>query len=240
MCRTREAVETALRRAALASCKVPMNSLRCRAVIFDLDGVLVDSQAVVERHWRRWARRHDLDPEHVLRVAHGRRTIDAIRELMPSLDAEREVKRMVESGGRDTDGLKAIRGARALVRKLTDGQWGVATSGTRITAETRLRHTGFPIPDVLVTADDVAAGKPAPEVYERTAAALGITPEDGIVIEDTPAGIQAAQAAKMQVVAVRTTYGQRDVAIADAVVGGPWAIHIEQLGDRIALRLDGE
>lgn len=213
-----------------------MDILRGRFVVFDLDGVLVDSQAVVERHWRRWARRHDLDPERVLRVAHGRRTIDAIRDLAPALDAEQEVTRMVESGGRDTEGLEAIRGAQALVRALS-GAWAVATSGTRLTAETRLRHTGFPVPDVLLTADDVATGKPAPEVYERAADALGIAPEDGIVIEDTPAGIQAGQAAGMRVVAVLTTYDPPDVAMADAVVDGPWAIRIEQLGDEIALHL---
>lgn len=145
---------------------------------------------------------------------------------------------MVETGGRDTEGLEAIRGAQALVQSLADRPWGVATSGTRLTAEIRLRHTGFPVPDVLLTADDVTTGKPAPEVYERAADAVGIPPEDGIVIEDTPAGIRAGQAAGMRVVAVLTTYDRSDVAMADAVVEGPWAIRIEQRGDDIALYLD--
>jgi sugar-phosphatase len=216
-----------------------MNVLHCRFVVFDLDGVLVDSQAVVERHWRRWARRHDLDPERVLRVAHGRRTIDAIRDLAPALDAEREVRRMVKAGSRDTNGLEVLRGARTLIQAIPDGQWGVATSGTRITAETRLRHTGLPVPEVLITADDVEAGKPAPEVYQRAALALDGAPEEGVVIEDTPAGIRAGQAAGMRVVAVLTTYDPPDVAMADAVVDGPWAIRTEQLGDEIALHLGG-
>lgn len=209
-----------------------------RAIIFDLDGVLVDSQAVVERHWRRWARRHDLDPERVLDVAHGRRTIDAIRELAPALDAAREVERMVASSGHDTDGLEAVRGAAALVAAAPDGRWGVATSGTRTTAENRLRHTGFPIPGAFITAEDVSVGKPDPEVYLRAADALGIEPAHGIVIEDTPAGIQAAQSAGMHAVAVATTYPVAQVSVADAVVDGPWALRIEPAGDGLLLRLD--
>ena len=215
-----------------------MDLLQGRFVVFDLDGVLVDSQAVVERHWRRWARRHDLDPEHVLAVAHGRRTVDAIRTLAPALDAAREVERMVASSGHDTDGLEAIRGAPALVKAVPDGRWGIATSGTRTTAENRLRHTGFPIPDVFITAEDVRAGKPDPEVYRRAADALGMAPAHGIVIEDTPAGLQAAHAAGMHAVAVSTTYERTEFTTADAVVDGPWALRLEPRGTAIVLSLD--
>lgn len=215
-----------------------MDVLHGRAIIFDLDGVLVDSQAVVERHWRRWARRHGLDPDRVLDIAHGRRTIDAIREVAPALDAAREVEHMVASSGHDTDGLEAIRGAAALVAAAPDDRWGVATSGTRTTAENRLRHTGFPIPRVFITAEDVSAGKPDPEVYLRAAKALGIEPAHGIVIEDTPAGIQAAQSAGMQAVAVSTTYPKAHVSAADAVVDGPWALQIEPASDGLVLCLD--
>jgi sugar-phosphatase len=190
----------------------------CAAVLFDLDGVLVDSAEVVERTWRRWAERHGLDPADVIRAAHGRRTIETVRLLTPHLAADDEVAALAASESTETDGLYEVPGARELLESLPPGSWAVVTSGIRPVAELRLRHTRLPTPPVLVTADQVRHGKPHPEGYLTAAARLGVEPERCIVVEDTPAGIEAAHAGGMRVVAIAATYEAEALMTADAVV----------------------
>jgi phosphoglycolate phosphatase-like HAD superfamily hydrolase len=137
-----------------------MTEWDCDAVLFDLDGVLVDSAMCVERHWRRWAAEHGLDGDDLMRFVHGRPTVETIRLVAPHLPAEAEAARLNASEAFDVDGVVAIPGAARLVRSLPPDTWAIATSGTRDTAVTRLRHTGLPRPSVLVTADDVTRGKP--------------------------------------------------------------------------------
>jgi len=194
-----------------------MKSLQCDAVIFDLDGVLVDSTAAIERHWRQWAAGHGLDPEEIMRVAHGMRTVETIRVVAPHLDAEEEAAYFEASEAADTDGLVEIDGAVRLTQALPEDSWAVATSGSRDIAMTRLTHVGLPVPTVLVTADDVKRGKPDPEVYLLAAERLGVAPERCIVVEDSPAGIEAALAAGMRVVAVATTHAQEELERADVL-----------------------
>ena len=193
-----------------------MIELECDAILFDLDGVLVDSTACVERHWRCWAAEHSLDADATMRFAHGRPTIETIRLVAPHLPAEAEAARLNNGEAFDTDGVVAIQGAAELVCSLPPTMWAIATSGTRNTALTRLRHTGVPVPAVLITADDVKRGKPDPEPYLRAAAGLNMLPERCVVIEDAPAGIAAARAAGMRVVAVATTHPPADLGEADA------------------------
>lgn len=140
-----------------------MTEWNCDAVLFDLDGVLVDSATCVERHWRRWAAEHGLDREKIMRFAHGRPTVETIRLVVPHLPAEVEAARLDASEAFDTGGVAAILGAAELVRPLPRNAWAIATSGTRAVALIRLRHTGLPLPAVLITADDVKRGKPNPE-----------------------------------------------------------------------------
>jgi sugar-phosphatase len=180
--------------------------LECDAVLFDLDGVLVDSSACVERHWRRWASEHGIDPDKTMRFAHGRPTVDSIRLVAPHLPADFEAARLNAAEAFDTEGVVAIRGAAELVRRLPPTAWAIATSGTRDTALTRLRHTGVLVPDVLITADDITHGKPDPEPYLLAAAGLKVPPGRCVVIEDAPPGISAGRAAGMPVVAVATTH----------------------------------
>jgi sugar-phosphatase len=180
--------------------------LECDAVLFDLDGVLVDSRACVERHWRRWASEHGIDPDETMRFAHGRPTVDSIRLVAPHLPADLEAARLNAAEAFDTDGVVAIQGAAELVRRLSPTVWAIATSGTRDTALTRLRHTGVPVPHVLITADDTTRGKPDPEPYLLAAAGLNVPPGRCVVIEDAPPGITAGRAAGMRVVAVATTH----------------------------------
>jgi sugar-phosphatase len=192
-----------------------MTELECDAVLFDLDGVLVDSATCVERHWRRWAAQHHLDCDEIMQFAHGRPTVETIRLVAPHLPAEAEAARVDAGEAVDTDGVVAVQGAAQLVRSLPPNAWAIATSGTRNTALTRLRHTGVPVPSVLITADDVEHGKPHPEAYLLAAARLNVAPEKCVVVEDAPTGISAAHAAGMRVVALGTTHPQAELGDAD-------------------------
>jgi sugar-phosphatase len=193
--------------------------LRCGAILFDLDGVLMDSRVAVERAWERWAARHGIDPVAVLAEAHGRRTIDTIRVIAPLLDVETEARLLEDAEAVDFDGVTTLPGAAELLGALPSGSWTVVTSGTRALATGRLTHGGLPIPEQLITADDVERGKPDPQPYLAGAVALGVDPGDCLVIEDAPAGIEAGKAAGMTVLALATTFETAALAAADYVVG---------------------
>jgi sugar-phosphatase len=187
-------------------------------VIFDLDGVLVDSTAVVERSWRRWAAEHRLDFEEIMQIAHGRRAAETMHIVAPHLDADVETARMAAEEAHDTDGMIKIEGAAQFVRSLPEDRWAVATSATREIAMARLLFAGLSIPAVLITADDIERGKPDPWIYALAAERLGVPPENCVVIEDAPVGIQGARAAGMPVIAVATTHPREALRGADAVV----------------------
>lgn len=188
------------------------------AVLFDLDGVLVDSQRAVEQAWLRWAGEQQLGADEVLAVIHGRRGQDSVRMLAPHLDPAQQVLRIsgyeTEDGG---DALAVIPGAPECVSFARRGRWAVVTSGGRELAARRLASVGLPVPEVLVTGDDVARGKPDPEPYLRAATELGILAARCVVVEDAPAGILAAKRAGMTVLAVTTTHPAAELAEADQV-----------------------
>ena len=187
------------------------------AVLFDCDGVLVDSAASVERAWRRWAAERGLDVDAVVAIAHGRRTEDTLRRLGFSDDLAAEVERVEGAEIADAASVSAFREAAALLPALPPQTWAVVTSGTRALATSRLAAAGLPAPAVLVTAEDVAAGKPDPEGYLEAARRLGRPPADCVVLEDAPAGVQAALAAGMPVVALPTTHAAEELAAATLV-----------------------
>jgi mannitol-1-/sugar-/sorbitol-6-phosphatase len=212
---------------------------RCDALLFDLDGVLADSTACVEHVWRTWASRHGLDPDTILRVAHGRRALDTVRSVAQHLDAAAEVITLAGQEARATDGVSPVPGAHALLQSLPRGRWAIVTSGVRAVAEHRLRLLGLPAPEVLVCADDVARGKPDPEGYLAAAAQLGFAPEDCIVIEDAPAGLQAARAAHMRVIAVATTHPPQALSDADAITSALDAFTVRvRDGDHVRLEIE--
>jgi mannitol-1-/sugar-/sorbitol-6-phosphatase len=194
-----------------------MTSFRCSAILFDLDGVLVDSTKSVEREWRVWAEEHGIDGDAVMAIAHGVRSREVIRAVAPHLDAEAEARKLEDREASD-DGLVVMPGAVELVRSISENQWAVVTSGTRRLASARLRLAGIPIPKVLVAADDVSNGKPHPEPYLKGAERLGVKAEECLVIEDAPAGIQAAHAAGMKAIGLASTYPAAVLDKADAVV----------------------
>ncbi len=217
-----------------------MLTLNCSAILFDLDGVLVDSTGSVDRQRRAWAREQGIDEQKVIDVAHGVRTIEVIRRVAPHMDAETEVLRLEQREADDHDGVSLMPGAIELVGSIPEGQWGVVTSGTRLLASARLQWAGLPLPRVLVTAEDVTHGKPDPEPYLRGAQLLGAKPEDCLVIEDAPAGIQSAQAGGMKVVGLTSTYGAPQLQAADAVVQKLAQVQVRKDGPgRLAVSLQG-
>jgi sugar-phosphatase len=186
-------------------------------VLFDLDGVLADSTGLVDRVWRAWARERGLDGSEIMRIAHGRPATEVIRAVAPHLDAEGEVE-LLEGREAGEAGIVAVAGAVELVASLPASSWGVVTSGRGPLALSRLRAIGLPDPAVLVTADDVARGKPDPEGYLAAGRRIGAPSSDCLVIEDSPAGIQAARAAGMAVLGVTTTYPADELTRAAALV----------------------
>jgi sugar-phosphatase len=195
-----------------------MPILSCSAILFDLDGVLVDSTRAVDREWREWAARKGVNGDAVMAVAHGVRTIEVIRRVAPHLDAEAEAAAIENHEAHDQRGVAVMPGALELVRSIPEGRWGVVTSGSKLLAANRLLYCGLPVPQVLVTSDDVTQGKPHPEPYLRGAKGLAIRPAECLVIEDAPAGIQSARAAGMTVIGLASTYAAEKLAEADAVV----------------------
>jgi HAD superfamily hydrolase (TIGR01509 family) len=195
-----------------------------RAVLSDLDGVLVDSGPQIERTWRAFAERHQLDAEHVLAASHGRRTVDLIRVVAPHLDAEMEAATIEQEEIGSVNGLRALPGARELIESVAEDRFAIVTSGSRPLALARLRAADLPVPKVVVTAEDVEAGKPDPAAYLRAAELLGVEPEHSLVIEDAPAGIEAGVAAGMTVVGVTTTNDKSALEGADTVVADLYAL----------------
>jgi HAD superfamily hydrolase (TIGR01509 family) len=188
------------------------------AVLSDMDGVLVDSWTAIERTWTGFAERHGLDRQVVLAASHGRPSIDVIRAVAPHLDAEAEAAALEREQIEEVDGLRALPGAHELVRSVPAERFAIVTSASRRLAESRLRAAGLPVPDVLVTADEVENGKPDPAGYLEAASLLGVDPAHSVVLEDAPAGVDAGVAAGMTVIGVLTTNSEEALRSAHARV----------------------
>ena len=216
-----------------------MPAIHCSALLFDLDGVLIDSTPAVQRVWHRWAVEHGLDPEAVVYMAHGRPSRSTIRELLPNSDIDREDREVERREIEDIDGVVLLPGAQNLLNSLPPDRWTIATSCTRRLAEVRLRVAGLPIPATMITSSDVKIGKPDPEPYLKAAAKLGFAASDCIVVEDAPAGARAGKAAGARVIAFLTTMLRRDLedAGADWIVQNCADIAASCDGDRLLLGL---
>jgi len=205
--------------------------IRCRALLFDMDGVLVDSTPAVARVWTVWANRFGLNPAEVVRQAHGRPSIATIRELLPSADHLAENQAIEKAEIEDLEDVIALPGTIQLLSALPADRFAVVTSASRALALVRLRAAGFAIPKHLVTSSDIQRGKPDPEPYLRGAQILGLSSADCIVIEDAPAGIQSGKAAGSRVIALRTTTPDSALhaAGADWIVSNCSNIHLQSI-----------
>lgn len=172
-------------------------------VIFDMDGTLVDSSAAVEAAWRNWALRHGVSLEKIMQVAHGRRTQEVVQRFAPrGIDVERETSELEATESGDANDIRAVAGALELLRWIPDGDWAVVTSASRQLAARRLLAAGLPLPDLLISADDVSIGKPHPQGYLLAVDRMGARPGNCLVFEDADAGIVAAKDAGCDVVAI--------------------------------------
>lgn len=212
-------------------------TLTTKAILFDMDGVLIDSAPAVERVWRKWARQQGLDPEFVIAQAHGRRSVETIRAVAPHMNAERENRKVEQMEIEDREGVIALPGAIDLLRVLPPSRFAIVTSATRPLALARLGYAGLPAPRHIVTADDVVDGKPSPEPYLNGARLLGFDPVDCLVFEDTPAGIASGRSAGMRVVALQTTYPLSELQAAGSVIKNLANVSIELRGEMLELRL---
>jgi mannitol-1-/sugar-/sorbitol-6-phosphatase len=216
-----------------------MLEITCSAVLFDLDGVLIDSTPAVARVWTWWALRHGFDPDEVVERAHGRPSLSTIREYLPDADLELENREVERREIADLEGVVGLPGARALLDSLPPARWTIVTSCTRALAKVRMRAAALPTPKHLVSADDITLGKPDPEPYRKAATLLGFPPENCVVVEDVPAGVVAGRAAGAPVIAVRTTCADRDLAAAGAswIVDGCDSISVIRASSDAAVRL---
>jgi len=187
--------------------------LRCDALLLDMDGTLVDSTECVERQWRRWAERHGLELGPILKVSHGRTTLETIQLVAPHLATDEENRSFDVAEAEDTEGLKPVRGAVAFVSALPEDRWAVVTSAPRKLARVRLECAGIPMPRWIVCADDVSRGKPHPEPYLKAASLLGYPPQRCLAIEDAQAGVESARAAGMQVLGITTTMSREELGV---------------------------
>jgi sugar-phosphatase len=211
----------------------------CNAILFDLDGVLLDSTSCIERHWQEWAEKHGLDLKTVLENAHGVRTIETIRLVAPHLDAKREAYEFTANEILDTEGVVAIPGAKELMSELHVDTWAIVTSGGFDLVQARLKKAGIPMPKFIVTGDDVSQGKPSPIPYLTGADKVGVSFENCVVIEDAPIGINAGKAAKMRVIGIASTHSKNELLNTgiDFLVENLKDIHLAENGQNQSIKL---
>jgi mannitol-1-/sugar-/sorbitol-6-phosphatase len=193
-------------------------TFQVNAILFDLDGVLVDSTPCGSRIWTTWANRHHLDAAYVVHIGHGRPTVETVRLVAPHLDAPHEAELIEQAEIADVAGLEVLPGARALLASLPPERYTIVTSGGRRLATTRLQAVGLSVPSTMITASDITRGKPDPQPYLAGAAALGFDASTCLVFEDAPSGILAAQAAGAKVIGIPTTYPQDELSAADFII----------------------
>jgi len=182
-----------------------MTEIHAAALLFDLDGVLINSTPAVARVWRAWAVEHRFNPEEVVARAHGRPSLTTVREYLPNSDHEAENREVERREIADLEGVVPLPGALDLLASLPSGRWTIVTSCTRPLAEVRIRAAGLPLPKKMITSSDITHGKPHPEPYLKGASLLGFPAQECIVLEDVPAGVRAGKAAGAKVIAFQTT-----------------------------------
>ena len=182
-----------------------MNEISSAALLFDLDGVLINSTPAVARVWRQWAIEHGFNPEEVVARAHGRPSLTTVREYLPNADHQAENREVERREIEDLEGVVPLPGALDLLASLPEGRWTIVTSCTRPRAEVRIKAAGLPLPRKMITSNDIQHGKPDPEPYLKGASVLGFPAQECVVLEDVPAGVRAGKSAGARVIAFTTT-----------------------------------
>jgi sugar-phosphatase len=198
-----------------------MTQISCSALLFDLDGVLINSTPAVARVWHRWAVERGFDPEEVVPRAHGRPSLTTVREYLPNADHAAENREVERREMEDLEGVVPLPGALDLLRSIPEDRWTIVTSCTRRLAEVRIKAAGLPLPKKLISSNDITHGKPHPEPFLKGASVLGYPATNCVVFEDVPAGVKSAKAAGAKVVAFTTTV-QASV-LQEA--GADWILH---------------
>jgi mannitol-1-/sugar-/sorbitol-6-phosphatase len=193
-------------------------AIRCKGILFDMDGILISSLGSVERSWTKWALMRGVDPARALRIAHGCRSIETVAILRPDLDAETENGIIEGLEIDDKEGVAVLPGVLRLLAELPKDRWTVVTSATEPLARVRLAEGGIPVPSRIVTSESVSEGKPHPAPYLAGAAILGFRPEDCVVFEDAASGTKSGHAAGCTVVATTFSHSIESLAAADYLI----------------------
>lgn len=193
-------------------------TIRCKGVLFDMDGILISSLGSVERSWRAWGLSRGLDVAKTIHTAHGRRAIETVQILRPDLDSEAELKYIEDLEVADNDGLAVLPGVLNLLGALPAASWTIVTSATERLARVRLAAGGVPVPEKIITADHVTSGKPNPEPYLAGARLLGVDPKDCVVFEDSASGTKSGRAAGCTVIGTTFSHPVEELSAAHYLV----------------------
>jgi len=212
--------------------------VRCKGILFDMDGILISSVGSVERSWTKWATMRGVDPAYALTIIHGRRAIETVAMLRPDLDPGEELKLIEDIELADGKDITVLPGVKDLIAALPKDRWTVVTSATERLARMRLAASGFTLPERLVTAESVNEGKPNPAPYLAGAALLGLAPEDCLVFEDSASGVEAGCAANCIVVATTFSHEAEHLECANYLVRDLTGVIVSLLpnGEGLTLR----
>ena len=213
-------------------------SVETKGLLFDMDGVLISSIGSVVRCWRRWAVMYGIPNAETYEVPHGMRAIEIVKSLRPDIDPEEGLRVIEEMEIEDTEGLKVLPGVKRLLESLPPERWAIVTSATRRLMLGRLKVAGLPVPERIISADEVERGKPDPEPYERGAALLGCRPEECVVVEDAPSGVGAGIAAGCRVLGVLGTHSLEELEGADWVVESLEGLEVTASSRGLELRFE--
>lgn len=210
--------------------------VQCQGVLFDMDGILISSIGSVERSWTKWALMRGIEPARAIEVAHGRRAIETVSILRPDLNSVDELKVIEDIEVNDGKDIEILPGVKGLLAALPAERWTVVTSATERLARARLAQAGLPVPERMITADQVERGKPEPDPFLAGARLLGFAAEDCVVFEDSASGVQAGHAAGCTVIATTFSHEAASLAVADYLIADFTVLETVTSSDRIELR----
>jgi sugar-phosphatase len=206
--------------------------IAAKGILFDMDGVLINSIGSVVRCWQRWAAMYDVPDAAHYEVPHGTRAIDIVKLLRPDIDPQEGLRVIEDLEMEDMADLTVLPGVKTLLESLPPERWAIVTSATRRLLLGRLAEAGLPVPERIISGDMVERGKPDPEPYRRGAELLGFRPEECVVVEDAPSGVGAGIAAGCRVLGVLGTHSLDELDAASWVVSS-----LEELV--VTVRVDG-